>query len=552
VLLTSHPGRELEPALARDGQRIAFVWDGEDGDNFDLYTKVIGAETALRLTTHRAYDGTPAWSPDGRWIAFLRTEGSHGSVLLVPSTGGGERKLLDVDPWYGSSISFSPDGRSIAVSDRPGPGAAFGVVLVDVETRETRVVTRPDASFFAGDAFPAFSPDGRWLAFARFPAHGAALHWATLSVVSVHGGPVRSLARQEQVVGGIDWTPDGRHVVFTASRGYEGPLLWRVPAAGGAQARVGGHDQPMANLFGAETLTQVGRFYRISVAGERIVYAQSNYQTDIWRMAVGASRDFARLIASTQVDEAPQFSPDGRRIAFSSSRASKHPQIWVCGAQGSDCAQLTSFRSACGTPRWSPDSQRVAFDAGDAGQSEIYVADVGTRIWRRLTFENASDVVPSWSRDGESIYFASDRSGTFEVWRVPTRGGTPVPITDGGGFAAFESPDGRDIYFTRYATPGLWSVPAKGGRVRSVLDRPPCWGYWTLAKKGVYVLDPDGPRGPRIALHRWGAERLDHVADVPAAPACGESGLALSPDERTLLYVGTARTSDVVMLDGFR
>ena len=355
------------------------------------------------------------------------------------------------------------------------------------------------------------------------------------------------------MIGGLDWTADGLEVVFSASRSYEGPYLWKVPVAGGPQTRLLGQDQPMSNLFGAETLTQVGRFYRLSVGGERLVHARSSYQTDIWRLDLAETprARFRPFIASTQVDEAPQFSPDGRRIAFSSSRATRTPQIWVCDADGAGCAQLTSLKGSCGTPRWSPDSQNVVFDAAAGKQSgDIYVANVASGVLRQLTFEGPSDVVPSWSRDGRSIYFASDRSGTFEVWRMPVMGGTAASVTTQGGFAAFESPDGSEVYYTRYVTPGLWSVST--GATREILDRPPCWGYWALAREGVFVLDRDGPRGPRIALHRRGSADLEHIADVPAPPACGESGLALSPDERTLLYVGTTRTSDIVMLDGFR
>jgi len=555
MLLTSDLGRELEPALARDGQRVTFVWDGPQADNFDLYTKVIGAETALRLTTHPAHDGSPAWSPDGRWIAFIRVEGSRGTLLLIPSTGGPERKLRDISPWFGSSVSFSPDGRWIALSERPAPGKPFGVVLLATDTRETRVLTRPGASL-AGDAFPTFSPDGQTLAFARVRGVGAALHFATLSVVPTSGGETRALVREDHVVGGVDWTRDGSEIVFSADRGGEGPRLWRVPVAGGEVVRAVGQEFPISNLLGAEALTQVSRFFRFSVAfgADRLAYAHSQYHTDIWRLDVASAHPAAPrpFAASTQIDEAPQFSPDGRRVAFSSTRGSKSSQIWVCDVDGRGCAQITTFKAACGTPRWSPDSQRLAFDAGETGQSEIFVVDVATGVWRQFTFDKATDVVPSWSRDGASIYFSSDCSGAFQVWRMPVAGGPAVPITTEGGFAAFESPDGGEVYFTRYEKPGLWAMPARGGPERSVLDQPACWGYWALAPHGVFILDSAGPRGPRIALHRWGAARLEDVADAPAAPACGESGLALSLDGRTLLYVGTTRESDIVMIDHFR
>jgi eukaryotic-like serine/threonine-protein kinase len=556
VPLTSYPGLEVEPAAARDGHRVAFAWDGPHSDNLDLYTKVIGAEDALRLTSHPAADGTPAWSPDGRWIAFLRVDGGHGTLFMIPSTGGTERKLRDVDPWYGSSISFSPDGRWIAFSDRPDPGTPFGVVLMAMDSRETRVITRPDASF-AGDGFPAFSPDGKTLAFVRIPAMAAGFHAAIVSMVPVTGGAPSSVTTNDpQLIGGVDWTPDGREIVFAGNGGGDEVRLFRVLAKAGAPVRAVGGTPSLSNLVGAETLGQVSRRFRFSVpfGSERLIYAHSRYQSDIWRVAASSSRREPShpFVSSTQVDDAPQFSPDGRRIAISSARASELPQIFVCDAGGGGCAQLTSFKTACGTPRWSPDGHQVVFDAREEGQAELYAVDVATRASRRLTFHPAADMVPSWSRDGASIYFTSDRAGAFDVWEMPAAGGAATRVTHGGGFAAFESFDGRDVYFTQYAKPGLWSVPVKGGPERLILDHPSCWGYWALGRNGVFVLDAAGPRGPRVALKRWGSARLQHVADVPGGPACGESGLALSPDERTLLYVEASRESDIIMLDNFR
>src|SRR5262249_55160390 len=72
VPLTSYPGIEMQPSFSPDGNQVAFAWNGEKQDNFDIYVKLIGAGGNLRLTTHPADDYSPAWSPDGRSIAFLR------------------------------------------------------------------------------------------------------------------------------------------------------------------------------------------------------------------------------------------------------------------------------------------------------------------------------------------------------------------------------------------------------------------------------------------------------------------------------------------------
>ena len=93
VPLTTYPGLQVDPALSPDGKQVAFAWNGEKGDNFDIYVKLVDGGTPLRLTTNPATERSPAWSPDGGRIAFLRFLGSTADILVIPSLGGQERKL---------------------------------------------------------------------------------------------------------------------------------------------------------------------------------------------------------------------------------------------------------------------------------------------------------------------------------------------------------------------------------------------------------------------------------------------------------------------------
>jgi len=82
-----------------------------------------------------------------------------------------------------------------------------------------------------------------------------------------------------------------------------------------------------------------------------------------------------------------------------------------------------------------------------------------------------ADNVPSFSRDGKSLYFSSNRSGVFEIWKIPITGGTAVQMTQNGGFVAFESVDGRTLYYTQTATgsSSLWRIATAGGNPEK------CW-----------------------------------------------------------------------------
>lgn len=153
-------GSEWDPAFSPDGNLLAFSWAGPNRDNYDIYVQQIGAGTPLRLTTDPGEDRSPVFSPDGRYIAFTRNERT---LILVPALGGPERKLSLVGA---ANIDFSPDGKTIAISDRESAGDPLGLFLVSIETgNRQRLTTAPPG--IGGDTTPKFSLDGQRIAFER-------------------------------------------------------------------------------------------------------------------------------------------------------------------------------------------------------------------------------------------------------------------------------------------------------------------------------------------------------------------------------------------------
>src|SRR5262249_13254447 len=150
-----------------------------------------------------------------------------------------------------------------------------------------------------------------------------------------------------------------------------------------------------------------------------------------------------QIAPSTRQEQQPQYSPDGKRVAFASARSGSQ-EIWITDANGANASQLTYFNGpATGSAMWSPDGRFLGFDSRPAGNPDIYIVagDGGTP--GRLTSEPSEDVVPSWSYDGKWIYFGSNRSGSFQIWKMPVEGGAAVQVTKFGGFHAVESPDGK-------------------------------------------------------------------------------------------------------------
>lgn len=121
--------------------------------------------------------------------------------------------------------------------------------------------------------------------------------------------------------------------------------------------------------------------------------------------------------------------------------------------------------------------------------------------------------MPSWSGARRWIYFGSNRTGGFQVWKVPADGGAAIQVTKNGGFAAFEAPDGSRLYYAKYDGPGIWAVPIDGGEERRVHDLPPTgyWGYWGIGRQGLCLVNPEPKPRPAIELFSLATRRVARI-----------------------------------------
>jgi Tol biopolymer transport system component/DNA-binding winged helix-turn-helix (wHTH) protein len=550
--LTSYLGIETSPALSPDGNRVAFVWNGERQDNFDIYVKQIGLSSApLRLTANPSVEGGPAWSPDDRWIAFWRQLPSNVSIVLIPSLGGRERELAQIS--RASTLSWTADSKWLAFGAQDSVGGPSSIWAISVDSGERRRLTRfvPHAAgvdSLSGDASPSISPDGTALAFAR--------HFADVYEIFVlplkrdlrpDGEPSRATDRRYGAVGGIAWTANSHDIVYAAG----GPgmhSLWRVSRFGRRPPERIPYMLPAA--------------IEPSISGSRLVYTWSQNNVNIWRLDV-RSGERKMLIGSTYESRNPHYSANGRRVAFQSNRSGSE-QIWTCDADGSSCLQVTSLDGpACGTPRWSPDGSLLALDARTAGQPEIYVVSADGSKLRRLTEDPASDVVPSWSRDGLWIYFSSDRSGRYEVWKVRKDGGKPIQVTRSGGFSAIESADGKQIFYTKpyidsspkgyfdrgifrlptHFRQGLFSAPLPAGEETQILSGPVGWAF-AVTSKGIYFQRNE----QSIEFRDSVTGRVRAIAEIDKGAM-----ISVSPDDAFILWSQLDRISmDLMLVEHFR
>lgn len=134
VPLMSWPGNARSPSFSPDGNRVAFQWNSEKEDKFHIYVEQIGAGTRPQdLTSGPADDVFPAWSPDDRYIAFLRVAGDSRILMLVPSLGGPERKVAEF-PAGARHLAWTPDSNWLATCVRDSPRDPYNIWLISVKT----------------------------------------------------------------------------------------------------------------------------------------------------------------------------------------------------------------------------------------------------------------------------------------------------------------------------------------------------------------------------------------------------------------------------------
>lgn len=222
VPLTTFQGHETDPTLSPDGSQVAFAWNGENQQNFDIYAQVIGSANPLRLTTDPAPDVGPAWSPDGRQIAFVRFSTAGSAVYVIPPPGGPERKVtefLSLD----SSIAWGVDSKWLVVAgtesvDRP---VSLYKVFVDSGEKQRLTSTSPSSR---GDRNPAISPDGQTIAFTRWTS----VNNHDILLLSLDGREPRQLSSVGASIYRLAWTAEGREIVFSRTASYRGARsLWR-------------------------------------------------------------------------------------------------------------------------------------------------------------------------------------------------------------------------------------------------------------------------------------------------------------------------------------
>ncbi len=577
------------PAVSpRDG-RLAFV----SSPHWSLWMADDASARPVRLT-HDGEVRTPAFSPDGEWIAFSHTP-ADARLDVLDLTSGARREI-----GRGTSLTAAPAGELAYLV--LGPGGTAPMMTVDAGRRPSRPVRlgledierfawSPTGLVAAVTSGGARSDSGLWITDERRrrpdrvlgarvatpawcgPSHvayarsaGAAWQAFRFDLARGKEAQLTHSPAGKQLTG---CAPDGRWITYrtfgTAVRSelvqWKGETetvtsdpAWRDVARspdGRALAYVARAADGWPDVF---LRTESGEVRRLTNDAQResgLVFSSDGRSLGF---AIGDTGEEIRLLrappsaaphahdvltpVSVYWDYHPAWSPDGRSLAFCSSRGA-HPRnaLYVMDAQGRDVRRLTNPDTGRGDcfPAWAPDGARIAFTSDRSGQREVYLVQANGGAVDRLTSgHGAVGEHVAWTPDGRQLLFSAARDGASSLFTLDVGSGDvrPVPGAPAGSRTPAASPDGRSVAYE--AQGDIWVQPLAGGESRRVTSLPGNEGgaHWT--PDGTSLLFYSDIADPQYDLYRVGRDGGAPVR-VTSAPNW-DLDPAVSPDGRRLAW----------------
>jgi serine/threonine protein kinase/WD40 repeat protein len=544
VPLTTYRGDERDPAFSPDGTQVAFSW-GPEGGVSNTYVKLVGAGDPIRLTNSPYAERMSQWSPDGKWIAFGRRNVAppNTDFVVMPALGGAEKVVARTPSPY---CAWTPDSQWLIVPD----GSPAGLYLFQMHGGEKKLIVPPlqDRHPVVGGVI---SPDGRSLAVIFMVGGRRPLYIVPLGSGYAPAGEPRAITPADWDVASWAWMPDSKEIilisVITGSNLGGITAMYRVAADGGTPRRMDfAGDNPW--------------FLDVARRGDRLAYTRLQRDVNVYAAELAPDGTLTSpgqsVASSSRRDISPVYSPDGARIAVSSDRDGSS-EIWLTASDGRNAVQLTSqgragvFDSA-DFPAWSPDGAQIVYAARALGRGapDLFIVPASGGAPRRLTDDPGNEIGASWSRDGRTIYFLSNRGGGATIWSMPASGGAARQLSKSPSSVPppIESPDGQWVYFR---TPGAISRVRPSGADETVIVRDRVASAFSPTTRGLFYLAPAADLQSSVL-------RLVPLAGGPARdlgtiPFPVISGLSFTPDFTRMLYARCDQcAADIMLVENFR
>ena len=437
--LTDFAGMEESPAFSPDGKSVAFVSDSTGSRQ--VWVRLLAGGPPLQITNGEGSHLFPRWSQDSAAIIYFTPppEGTaQGTLWEVSALGGTPRQLVSSM----SGADMSHDGKRMAFFRLNGK--QIELVVTDLDGSNPLVLTQAVTSFSYRQ--PRWSPDDSTIAY----LHNEETWADDIYIVPSAGGAPRALTRESTLMSGLTWLPDGSHLVYSSARGntllYLPTLhLWEVSKSGGESRQLtfgeSGDESPDMDREG------------------RVLVSRKHMEFDIWKFPVdGTPADNVsrgvRITSQTGQVQTPTLDPTDHEMAYLSDSGG-HGNIWVQPLGGGQRRQITFEKDPAmvmGVPSWSPDGKFITFASGRASRDAF-------RVDYFLIHPDGSDLhrlIPTatwttWSGDSKWLYYSEfssmQNAGGTRLMKIPVDGGTPVVVRSDNARGPAPASDGSALYY---------------------------------------------------------------------------------------------------------
>ncbi len=429
----TNTGDSLFAAISPDGKYIARVVAA--GEEQSLVLSDIAAANSLVIAPNSEveYLGL-TFSPDGRYLYYVRNEKDlHGQLYVVPAISGPAKKILSE---VASPVALSPNGKQIAfIRFVKSTGEYLLIVALADGTSERALATRKNGDLFSLEGL-GWSPDGTAIACSTGSYLGG-FHMNVVQIRVADGTEKPVTSHRWFSVPQALWLSDGSGLIVAAEEDSVSPYqIWHVSYPNGEVRRITND----ANDYAGISLT---------ADSKSLIAIQSNRQATLWLAPEGDANHATQIASGVGTTYGLALAADGRVLY--SAMANGKLDIWSIPEHGEQRLQLTA--------------------------------------------ESGANYHPTVSRDGRYIFFASNRSGIFNIWRMNSDGSNPKQLSNGGSdFYPYPSPDGRWVIYQSggggTGKPTLWKVPVDGGAAEQL----------TSSNSSIPVVSPDGKQ---IACRYW-------------------------------------------------